>query len=286
MRVLILIFVFLSCAQNTRKYADIDEPTSNSNIEELDASFKQRPQEIKYIIGLDLVVDSEDSLSREVLNSDLQPSGVINEILFLCKNDDIEKGLQKADSQFYQFKGHPDYWNAIGFCYLEQNQFRKALLYFQKSIDVEPNYAPAINNFGMVYLRQNKHNKAYEAFFAASKKMPSAITPRLNLAQILMSYGLYNKADVQLANLPDILPVKSLRLIINYYSKEKTSSLKALQALWSSNSGDPLLGLNYSIILANSGNTSDARAVLKSIEKKRITKNQYQQVEKIIEGGL
>jgi tetratricopeptide (TPR) repeat protein len=286
MRALILLLILISCAQNSRKYADIDEVPESSNIDELDNSFKKRPEEIKYIASLDFVADFENSLDREVLASDSHPNGFINDILYLCKNDEIEKGLQKADTQYYQFKGHPDYWNAVGICYYGQNQYRKALLYFQKSIDIDPNYAPAINSFGMVYFAQNKINKAYEAFFAASKKSPGSLVPRLNLAQILMVFGHYNKAEILLANLPEILQVQSLRLIINFYSKDKNNSIKAIEKLWSSNSSDPVMGLNYSIILANRGDRSLARKVLKSLNIKDLKKNQYQTVEKIIEGEL
>jgi predicted Zn-dependent protease len=286
MKFFILLILLASCAQNSRKYAEIDEPEKNVNVEELENSFKQRPVENKYIAELDFVTNSESPLSRESIISNTTPEGDINEILALCKTDDIEKGLMKADTQYYKYKSHPDYWNAIGLCYFEQKQFRKALLYFQKTIDIDPNYAPAINNFGIVYLAQNKVNKAYEAFMAASKRLPGSFTPRLNLAQLLMSYGLYNKAEILLSNLPDILQVKTLRLIINYYSKDRNDSLVSIQALWDKNSYNPLLGLNYSVILAKSGKKSEAKKVLKSIDINSISKTQYQQVEKIIEGNL
>jgi tetratricopeptide (TPR) repeat protein len=286
MKYLFLLSLIVSCAQNSRKYAEIDEPEKSVNVEELDNSFKQRPVENKYISDLDFILSSENPLARESIISSTRPEGDINEIVFLCKTDDIEKGLQKADAQYYKYKNHPDYWNAIGLCFFEQKQFRKALLYFQKTIDIDSNYAPAINNFGIVYLAQNKINKAYEAFMAASKKMPAAVTPRLNLAQLLMTYGLYNKADIQLANLPELLQVKILRLFINYYTKDKNESLKAIQVLWDTNFNDSLLGLNYSIILAKAGKKSEANKVLKSIDAKNISKTQYQQVARIIEGSL
>jgi len=282
----LLLLTFMACAQNSRKYADVDDAELLSKATELDQSFKQRPSEVKYNASVDLIMDDTDSFNRETLGQDSKVSGFVNEILILCNTNEVDQGLNKADTQYYQYKSHPDYWNAVGICYYKKNQFRKALLYLQKCLDIDANYAPAINSFGLVYLAQKKINKAYEAFSASSKKSPTAATPRLNMAQLLMSYGLYGKAETLISNLSDNFKVKTLHAIINFYTKDKDSALADLKKLSSQNDSDPLLSLNYGLILAHSGKKSDAKKVLRSVQKNLITKEQYQLVEKIIEGEL
>lgn len=284
--IFILLILLVSCAHNSRKYADVDDRELLTAANDLDQSYKKRPEEIKYLPAADLISLDSNPMFVETIAPGNKAEGFINEILILCSENDIDQGLEKADTQYYQYKSHPDYWNAIGICFYKKKQFRKSLLYLQKSLDINSNYAPTINSFGMVYLAQNNQNKAYEAFSAAIKKSPGAIIPRINLAQLLMSYGLYSKAETLLSNINNVPEASQLLGIINYYTKNKEVALKELQVLWEAEKVHGSFGLNYSIVLAKAGNMTDAKKVLKSIQKKLVTKEQYQTVEKIIEGEL
>ena len=65
-----------------------------------------------------------------------------------------------------------------------------ALLYYNKAREISPNFAPAINNIGIVHELDGLHQNALSAYAAASKSRPLSSTPSFNQAQLLLRYNL------------------------------------------------------------------------------------------------
>jgi tetratricopeptide (TPR) repeat protein len=107
-----------------------------------------------------------------------------------CSKKDYDQAFAAAAKLFNKFQKIPAYWNLIANCHLSQGSHRKALLFYNKAIEVSPGYVPALNNIGVLYSRQGEDQKALIAFEKANKQSRFAKTPRYNLAKIYLRYGL------------------------------------------------------------------------------------------------
>jgi len=111
-----------------------------------------------------------------------------------CAKKDFNKAFILADQIFQKYQKIPSYWNLIANCHLMQGSQRKALLFYNKALEVTPNYVPALNNIGVLYTFQNDDQKAFLAFERANKASAFSKTPRYNLARLYLKYGIVDKS--------------------------------------------------------------------------------------------
>ena len=115
--------------------------------------------------------------------------GDINKILLACYRRDFDKGFAMIDSLFKEYRKNPIYWTQVGSCYLLQGSKRKALLYYNKAREVKRNYAPPINNIGVIFQKSGFDQKAMKAYEEAKRLSSFSLTPLFNLAQLYIEYG-------------------------------------------------------------------------------------------------
>lgn len=111
-----------------------------------------------------------------------------------CGKRDFNKAFALIDQMFQKYQKIPSYWNLVGNCHILNGSPRKALLFYNKSLEVGPNYVPALNNIGVLYSWQNDDQKAFLAFEKANKTSAFSKTPRYNLARLYLKYGVVDKA--------------------------------------------------------------------------------------------
>ncbi|MDD4653489.1 MAG: tetratricopeptide repeat protein [Methanothrix sp.] len=93
-------------------------------------------------------------------------------------------------------------WNEKGVNFFMQNQYHEAIEAFDKAIDLEPNYATAWNNKGIVLLHQGdaeddpdeEYLQANESFAVAIRISPSYSDAWLNMGAVLNRLGKYEEA--------------------------------------------------------------------------------------------
>lgn len=154
------------------------------------------PTQDKYLVASGSGLGSEtlsqlDSKSMGQVATEKDPMSVM---MAQCYRGDFENALKIADSIFNSYQKHPSYWNQLGSCHLLKGNERKALLFYNKSLEVKANYAPALNNIGVIYKRNGQDQKAHVAFEKASKSSRFAKTPRYNLAYLYLHNGIAEKA--------------------------------------------------------------------------------------------
>jgi len=150
-----------------------------------------------------------------------------------------------------------------------KGSFRKALLFYNKALEVSPNYVPALNNIGVMYSRQGLDQKALVAFERAYKQSKFTKTPRYNLARLYLTYGLVEAAvpifQSLLNNSPndvDILNALATAFFIQSdFQKAILYYKKIPQREWA----NPEIGLNISLVLKKSGKLEDAKKVFKMV---------------------
>lgn len=206
------------------------------------------------------------------------------EIAIRCSKKDFDKALSVAGSAFNRYQKIPAYWNLIANCHLNQGSNRKALLFYNKALEVGPGYVPALNNIGVLYSRQGEDQKALVAFDKANKQSRFAKTPRYNLARLYLSYGLANLAlplfegllneatgDVDLLNAVGSCYFlnSDYHRAISFYSRIPASLISR-----------PEIGLNYAVTLQKFGKEKEAQKIYSGVDqpKSQALKDYYSTV--------
>lgn len=193
------------------------------------------------------------------------------EIALRCSKKDFDNAFSAAATAYNRYQKIPAYWNMIANCHLNQGSSRKALLFYNKALEVSPGYVPALNNIGVLYSRQNEDQKALVAFEKANKQSRFAKTPRYNLARLYLSYGIASSAlplfqgllneapqDVDLLN-----AVASCHFILGDYAKAQSSYARIPKSELSRAE----IGLNYAVTLKYLGENKDAQSIYSSVSQ-------------------
>ena len=241
--------------KNEEKYrADKDEFSFSSSDESSYALIKES-----------LALLPEGKLQDAVSKTD----DPIMKINIKCYQGKFDEALKIADDQYSRYKNNTSYWNQVGTCYFLKSDYGKAILFYNKSRDLDPKYIPPVNNLGVVYQKQGKFQKALTAFRLASDLNTFAITPTYNLAQLYLRFGTVGKALPIFESLQKRSPkdvdlgsaLASANLIRgNYqsaadiYSRFDKSTLKI-----------PSVGLNYAVTLKLLNRPKDAQTALSNV---------------------
>lgn len=96
----------------------------------------------------------------------------------------------------HYLKKHQDSetYNNIGVIYEELDKQQKAIIAYEKSIELDPEYALSYNNLGVIYSEQKTYEKATKYFQKAIKKDPHFLNAYNNLASIHLIHQQYNTA--------------------------------------------------------------------------------------------
>ncbi len=191
-----------------------------------------------------------------------------------CHRKEFKEGFAVLDANYDQFKNHPSYWNQVGTCYYLQDNPRKALLYYNKALELEPKYGPALNNIGVLYMKEKKDQKAMVAFKKAQESNPFSVTPMFNLAQVNLKYGLVDQAfesfKVLLERNPKDPDVVAGLATCYLFKNDPTNAVKLFSSLDSAHLQRADIGLNYVVALKTKGDTSMAKKVFKAIDENSV----------------
>jgi tetratricopeptide (TPR) repeat protein len=193
------------------------------------------------------------------------------EIAVRCSKRDFNKGLAVAGNVFNRYQKIPAYWNLIANCHLNQGSSRKALLFYNKSLEVSPGYVPALNNIGVLYSRQGEEQKALVAFEKANKQSRFAKTPRYNLARLYLSYGLANLALPLFEGLLNESPgdVDLLNAVGSCYflTGNSQKAISFYSRIPAAQVSRPEIGINYAATLQELGKEQEAKKIFSEVEK-------------------
>ena len=208
---------------------------------------------------LKLLTDSDDPIDRGSA---------------LCELNKADEGLKWLDDHYAAFKAHPPFWNAIGICYLKLKAPRKALLYFNKALEINEQYAPAWNNLGVLYLQEDQDQKALVAFEKAEGFNKFSQTPTYNLAFLYLEYGFVEKAEkyflTLLQSAPNDQELKIGMAISQLLQKKVDVALKSFSEVDSDAWERPDVGINYAVALYLGNAKDKARKVFSKVD---ISKN-------------
>ena len=275
MKYLIPLLILASCSSRPDKAAKAPDQITNEDFKKERALKKSEVTDFyqTHASSMSPALQDEtlDNYTKKEL-SELKTSGdPLVEISVKCGLKDFDSAFQVAAKNFNKYQKIPAYWNLVANCHLNQGSERKALLFYNKALEVSKNYVPALNNIGVMYSRQGQDQKALVAFERASKEGRFSKTPRYNLAKTYLTYGLAELAlpvfqgllnetptDVDLLN-----AVGSSYFLMSDYGRALSFYQKIPQSEWSR----PEIGLNLSLTLKKLGQGKDAEKVFDLVDK-------------------
>lgn len=231
-----------------------------------------------------LLDETLDRTSKNELKGLQKSKDPLIEIAINCKQKDFKNAFVVIDNSFNRYQKIPAYWNLVANCHLMNHSNRKALLFYNKALEVSPHYVPALNNIGVLYSRQGEDQKALVAFEKANKLSRFSKTPRYNLAKIYLRYGLSEMAlplfqgllhesssDVDLLN-----GVANSYFMGGDYQKARSYFAK----IPSEQIRSPEIGINYAFTMKKIGQDEAAQKIYSNIEKpkSRAMKSYYSKV--------
>lgn len=186
-----------------------------------------------------------------------------------CYQGKFEEALKIADEQYIKYRANTSYWNQLGTCYFLKSDYAKAILFYNKSRDLDSKYIPPVNNLGVVYLKQGKFQKALSAFKLASDLNTFAVTPTYNLAQLYLRFGTVGKALPIFQGLQKRSPKDTdvaSALASSYLIKGDYQSAVDIYARFDKATlASPSVGLNYALALKLLNRPIDAQTVLGNV---------------------
>lgn len=211
-----------------------------------------------------------DRYSAEEISAMAEGADPLTELSLRCSRNDFKNAFAVAAKHFNTYQRVAAYWNLVGNCHLNQGSHRKALLFYNKALEVKPNYIPALNNIGVMYSRMDQDQKALVAFERANTASKFAKTPRYNLAKMYLIYGLAEPALPVLTGLLDSSPndldlrnaVANAYFLMSDYNQAYAHFQQIPAAHWVR----PEIGLNLAVTLKKLGKVEDAARVMDGIK--------------------
>jgi tetratricopeptide (TPR) repeat protein len=217
---------------------------------------------------LDETLDRTSKDELKVLKNSKDP---LIEIAISCKQKDFKHAFVVIDKSFNRYQKIPAYWNLVANCHLMNHSNRKALLFYNKALEVSPHYVPALNNIGVLYSRQGEDQKALVAFEKANKQSRFSKTPRYNLAKTYLRYGL---AELALPLFQGLLNESSndvdlLNAVANSYfmTGDYQKARSYFSRIPNEQLGNAEIGINYAVTMKKLGQDDAAQKIYSNIDK-------------------
>lgn len=186
-----------------------------------------------------------------------------------CYQGKFDEALKIADDQYMKYRTNTSYWNQLGTCYFLKSDYAKAILFYNKSRDLDSKYIPPVNNLGVVYQKQGKYQKALAAFKLAADLNTFAVTPTYNLAQLYLRFGTVGKAlpifQGLLKRSPKDVDVASALASANLIKGDYQAAVDIYSRFDKATLAIPSVGLNYAVALKLLNRPIDAQTVLGNV---------------------
>lgn len=303
-KLLPLLLILSACASNSnyRKNAN-DEAASKTEedyswVDQLNfdkkSETKYQPDKDEFDISSEenshaLVKESLSNIGASKLEETFAKSDdVLTKLNIKCYQGKFDDAFKMADELYTQYKNNTSYWNQLGTCYYLKDDYAKAILFYNKSRDLDSKFVPPVNNIGVVYMKQGKHQKALAAFKKASDMSTFSVTPNYNLAELYLKFGTVGKAIPIFQGLakksPQDVEINSALATANLLKGDYATAVQIYGQFDKATLAKPGVGLNYAVALKLLNRPMDAQTVLNNVSAATSAdlKNYAQKVDKFI----
>ena len=275
---LILIFALIGCSSVPKKKTfEVDEISNEDFKQAKKVTYTKKDDQLSAVESVFSDALNEESMGRIFLyNGEVELAGPMGEIGKLCYSKQFSKAMPIIAYHSKEYGENPIYWNQVGTCFLLQGNSRKALLFYNRALAIKGDYAPALNNLGVMYMRERDYSRALVAFERARKSTAFGKTPRFNLANLYLSFGLYVQAESHLNTLSQVsqkdVDVLNMLGTCQLMQGKAELAVKSFKQIDDDFLEEARMGINYSMALFLAGDKKTARSVFEDIENKQLGK--------------
>ena len=280
MKLISLLIILVGCASGSKEKKSYTEVTNEDFKAVNKVRYKKSDDVLKKVDSEYTGVSNKESLQRVFeFDGDIDLSGEMDEIASLCYEGKYNEAKEIIKKTSLKYVDNPIFWNHVGVCFLNKNERRKALLFFNKSLALKKNYSPALNNLGVMYMREGDFSRAFVAFKRAKESKEFSRTPRLNLANLYVNFGLYKKALSELQTLyslskkdVDVLNLLAVSYLMSGDTKKAVDMYKKIDSDFYEKAH---VGVNYSLALFVLKQKNEAIDVFEDIKDKNSAWKKY-----------
>lgn len=277
---LALLVLAAACGSNDTRITPKDDPAAQVKV---DNSAFRKKEKLSYTRANDyyatgaaqgaLADETANRLSKAEAAELAKVPDPMGAMMLACYRSEFKEGFALAEQLFDTHQNLPPYWNQVATCHLLQGNERKALLFYNKAMEVAPGYVPALNNIGVIYSKTNQDQKALVALEKALAGGSFTKTPRYNLAFLLLSHGLAKPAQAHFQALLRDSPTdaelraghaNSLVLLARW-----EEAWEEFNRVPDAQRRKPSVGLNMALTAHRLGKTDAAKAILAQTETAR-----------------
>ena len=271
---IILLILTSSCASTRKKEAINPEYVESKDfIRPKSQKYNQQDDYFKAVNSKETAALNDESMARIMDVDDVSDEDVFSNIAKSCYSKEYDKAWELIRANQDTYRINPAFWNQVGTCHLRRREYRKALLFYNKSLEFKSNYVPALNNIGVMYWHQGQHAKALVAFNKAVENGKFAKTPRFNQALLYLQFGLSDKAQASLESLVklgktdvDVLSALSTAHAMKQEYKTAISYCKKLDDHFER----VHVGTNCAWSFYMAGDKEKARDILNDVDQKKL----------------
>lgn len=285
-KILPLLIILSACSatpsKNYRKSAADEKVKTEEDYSWVDQLNFDKKTETKYQADKDefnisseedshaLVKESLSGLSQVRLDETAaKTDDVLVKMNIKCYQNKFDESFKMADDVYGQYKNNTSYWNQLGTCYYLKADYAKAILFYNKSRDLDSKFVPPVNNLGVVYVKQAKFQKALAAFKKAAEMSTFSVTPTYNLAYLYLRFGTVGKAMPIFQGLqkksPQDIEVNAALASANLLKGDYENAIQIYGTFDKQTLAKPNIGLNYAVALKLSNRPVDAQTVLGNV---------------------
>lgn len=273
---LLLLLILGSCSSRpkVKKKVAIDDVSSEDFKKVKEVRYEDDKDQFSKIDKKSTEALNDESIQRLEDPSDIDVKSILDEIIVKCYNKEFKAAFALIEENHDKYKQHPSFWNQVGTCFMLQGKRRKALLFYNKALEYKTSYAPAYNNLGVMYRLEGEDPKALVAYTRSKKSNNLAKTPRFNLAQLYLEYGLYNQAISMLKGLHHIsnndIEVNAGLATAYLMKGDLKSSLLYFKMIDNDFWGKPHIGINYALASYFNGDKEKAVDIFEEVDSKNL----------------
>ena len=115
--------------------------------------------------------------------------GLIDSVIKLYSNDQIQEALDTAGALIKDYPNEAILYNISGACYASLGQMDTAVNYYEKALDIKPDYAEAHNNLAITLQGLDQLDAAVERYKEALAIKPDYAEAHYNLGDTLHKLG-------------------------------------------------------------------------------------------------
>jgi tetratricopeptide (TPR) repeat protein len=271
---LILITLFSCATSKNKKNVKLDDVTQE-DFKKADAvKYSNSSDQFSKVDMKETEALNAESIQRLEDPSDIDSKTVLDEIIVSCYEKDFKKAFELIEENHDQYRQHPIFWNQVGTCFMLQGKRRKALLFYNKALEFKTSYAPAFNNLGVMYRNEGSDQKALVAFTRSKKSNNLSKTPRFNLGNLYLEYGLYNHAIAMFKGLYNVAPsdIDVLAALGTAYlmKNDVNNSINYFSKIDDDYWARPYIGINYAYAKFLNNKKDMAKNILSEVDQKKL----------------